>query len=206
MATDVEIKVARARPRKGSGWSRRISKKCPAKKRKAEEDEEEAVNNDSSAVQVDASATSENIDQISELSSSKNIANDDDSNLLGETIDDAQTSDALDLDETQTLDQNPSENTAIASKKVVIIENSGLEKLFESLVIHTEHWRLEKLLRLYSKFARLIDRYAKLWDRSTLLEVFISFVKHLNNVLIPKNLSSLQEMEHMLRRTGETTR
>ncbi len=204
MATDVEIKAARSRPRKGSGWSRRTSKKCPAKKRKAEEDAEEAVNNDSSAVQVDASATSEKIDQTPELGSSKNVVNDDDSNLLGETIDDAQTSDALDMDETQTMEQTPCENTATASKKAVIIENSGLEKFFESLVIHTEHWRLEKLLRLYSKLARQIDRYAKLWDRSALLEVFISFVKHLNNVLIPRNLS--QEMEHMLRRTGETTR
>ena len=60
---------------------------------------------------------------------------------------------------------------AISKKKTVSIDVERLEKLLDSFASATENWRLEKLLRLYSKLARLVDRYSKLYDRVPLIQV-----------------------------------
>lgn len=71
--------------------------------------------------------------------------------------------------------------TTAVSKKTVSIDTDQLGILLETFVSSTESWRLEKLLRLYSKLSRLADRYAKLFDRNLLIQVcpyyaFIFFI------------------------------
>lgn len=84
------------------------------------------------------------------------------------TAEDSQTSDALD---SQTEVESVKATSAVTPKKKVIIEIDRLEKLLESIVTRTNEWNLEKLLRFYSKISKLVDRYMKLWDRRSLIEV-----------------------------------
>ena len=82
--------------------------------------------------------------------------------------------DVLDSDEAIEVETNAisTDSANIKSKKkTVSIDVERLEKLLESFVSATENWRLEKLLRLYSKLARLVDRYSKLYDRVPLIQV-----------------------------------
>ena len=81
----------------------------------------------------------------------------------------SQTSDAFD---SQTEVESGTTSAEIP-KKVVLIDIASLEKLLDTAVAKTDKWNLEKLLRLYSKLSKLIDRYLKLWDRSSLVEVTI---------------------------------
>jgi hypothetical protein len=91
--------------------------------------------------------------------------------------------DNLDSDQAIEVEINASstENAiAFSKKKTVSIDVERLEKLLDSFASATENWRLEKLLRLYSKLARLVDRYSKLYDRVPLIQVR----NRLTNVLL----------------------
>lgn len=91
-------------------------------------------------------------------------------------LDDSQTSDALDS-QTEVEPETPS-TLAIIQKKKVAIQVDQLEPLLETIVAKTDKWNLEKLLRLYSKLSKLVDRYLKLWDRRSLVEVIIDVTSH----------------------------
>lgn len=84
-------------------------------------------------------------------------------------VDDSQTSDALD---SQT-EMEPTSTALVTFKKSVQIDSNHLNKLLDVIVAKTENWNLERLLRLYSKLSKLIDRYLKLWDRRSLVKVHV---------------------------------
>lgn len=89
---------------------------------------------------------------------------------------DSQTSDALDS-QTELECGATTTSAVVPKKKTVIIEVDHLEKLLDAIVAKTEEWTLEKLLRFYSKLSKLVDRYLKLWDRRSLIEVTAPNVK-----------------------------
>ena len=99
-------------------------------------------------------------------------------------MDDTQTSDACDGD------QQPETDVAEAAssckpKKTVTIDVQKMEELLESIVFVTKGWSVEKLLRLYTKLAKLADRYSKLWNRTELVQVYerssICIIPYQNN-------------------------
>lgn len=96
-----------------------------------------------------------------------------DQNVIAEILDDSQASDAVDTDQPND-DIEPIESvTDAVAKKTPTMDVARLEQILESFVLGTEGWHLEKLLRLFTKLARLIDRFLKLWDRTSLVEVLI---------------------------------
>ena len=161
-ASKSELKVAKAKNRK-TGWSQGNIKN-PAKKRKTI-DTTENQSNDSSVANLNASDLTAD---ESKTASSKDVKS---TEVLEEVLEpeESQTSDAFD---SQTEVESGTTSAEIP-KKVVLIDIASLEKLLDTAVAKTDKWNLEKLLRLYSKLSKLIDRYLKLWDRSSLVEVTI---------------------------------
>lgn len=88
----------------------------------------------------------------------------------GAALDDTQTSDACDADPLPEADA-ASTTSSCKPKKTVTIDVRRLEELLESIVFTTKGWSLEKMLRLYTKLAKLADRYSKLWIRTDLIQV-----------------------------------
>ena len=85
-------------------------------------------------------------------------------------LDDTQTSDAGEVEQQPDTEQDTASTTS-KPKKTVTIDMQRLEELLETLVFITKGWSLEKMLRLYTKLAKLADRYSKLWDRTDLVKV-----------------------------------
>ncbi len=165
----MELRVAKAKNRK-SGWSQGNIRN-PAKKRKTTDttDNQSILSNDSSAANLntsDLTGTDEPKPQVSitDVPTSPKPA----AMLEEETApEESQTSDAMDSQTELEAGSTPTE----IPKKVVMIEVDGLDKLLDTVVAKTEKWNLEKLLRLYSKLSKLVDRYLKVWDRRPLIEV-----------------------------------
>lgn len=185
-ATKSEIKVAKAR--KKGGWSQGIIKSS-AKKRKAEIESESLLSNNDSIITTENKSQENGIDEDVQHASSS-----DGPPVLTEdpTPDDSQASDAFDSQ--PEIDCVP---PSIISKKTVIVDVEELEALLNTIVAKTENWSLEKLLRLYSKLSKLIDRYLKRWDRQSMVEVYyISQVPH--KITLYLFILFLQEMKQML--------
>lgn len=151
------MKVAKARNRK-SGWSHGIIKSA-AKKRKADAENESLMSNDSLTAVPDKSQ--ENGVDVQQAS--------DDPPDLDPIQDDSQASDAFDSQ--PEIESVAAEVSVITTKTSVMINVENLESLLDAITTKTENWNLEKLLRLYSKLSKLIDRYMKLWDRQPLIKV-----------------------------------
>jgi len=64
--------------------------------------------------------------------------------------------------------------------KVVHIDTNQLEQLLGKLVTQTEHYSLNRLLRLYSKLNRVVVRFSKLWDRTLLIKELEAVVDRSN--------------------------
>lgn len=150
--------MAKARSRKG-GWSQGIIKSS-AKKRKAETECESMLSNDSSQNKSQENGVVDEDVQRASSSDGPPILTED------PTPDDSQTSDAFDSQ--PEIDSAP---PLIISEKTVIVNVEELEALLNAVVVKTENWSLEKLLRLYTKLSKLIDRYLKRWDRQSMVEV-----------------------------------
>jgi hypothetical protein len=160
-ATKSEIKVAKVRNKRG-GWSQGIIKSS-AKKRKAETENESLLNNVSSIATRIKSHENGIDDDVQQASSSDGPP----VLTVDPTLDDSQASDAFDSQ--PEIDSAPP--LIVSEKSVVVVNVKELEELLNTIVAKTEDWSLEKLLRLYSKLSKLIDRYLKLWDRQSMIEV-----------------------------------
>jgi len=171
-ATKSEIKVSKSRNRKG-GWSQGIIKSS-AKKRKADS---ESLLNDSSITTPNKSQVNGINDDVQQASGSEAPP------VLTEdpTPDDSQASDAFD---SQPEIDSGAAPPLIISKNAVVVNVEKLEALLNAVVAKTENWSLEKLLRLYSKLSKLIDRYLKLWDRQPMVEVCMQHQSSLLNAFI----------------------
>lgn len=55
-------------------------------------------------------------------------------------------------------------------RKIVVIDIIHLEQLLNTIVQKTKDYEFVKLLRLHCKLVRIVDRFMKLWDRSSLIQ------------------------------------
>lgn len=172
----MEIKVAKAKNKK-SCWSHGIIKSA-AKKRKAEVENESLLSNDSLIgvpEKIQENGVDGDVQEASDCDGPPDLVED-------ATQNDSQASDAFDSQ--PEIESEAVVPPATVSKKSVIINVDDLESLLDAIATKTENWNLEKLLRLYSKLSKLIDRYMKLWDRKPLIEVkyefkwsYVTFIK-----------------------------
>lgn len=138
-------------------------RKNPAKKRKMDSVDE--------SVNVDDAVPVESVEMEVEQATDKAEEMKDEPEPAETTVmDDTQTSDAGDVDQQPDAEQDTASTTS-KPKKTVTIDMQRLEELLETLVFITKGWNLEKMLRLYTKLAKLADRYSKLWDRTDLVKV-----------------------------------
>lgn len=161
-ASKLEIKVAKAKNKK-SCWSHGIIKSA-AKKRKAEVENESLLSNDSLIgvpEKIQENGVDGDVQEASDCDGPPDLVED-------ATQNDSQASDAFDSQ--PEIESEAVVPPATVSKKSVIINVDDLESLLDAIATKTENWNLEKLLRLYSKLSKLIDRYMKLWDRKPLIE------------------------------------
>lgn len=172
-AGEAEIKASKARSRRGAGWSRGIIKKCPAKKRKADANDSISVASSEASITFPTSVDTDPPKETAETSETGAASTaDDEEKSQGDGFDDSQGSDATEMGHSHVADQAADTASVLLPKKAVSIDVVRLDQLMDSFAIHTKSWNTERLLRLYSRLTRLIDRFAKLWDRSSLLEVW----------------------------------
>lgn len=152
--------VARKTPvRKRNSWSRGIVGARKAQKKIKTEllhnGSSNSINGDVSATMVDTT-TADNTAGVL-VSDADRTCEDFEDSILNES----QVSEAVQV----------TESTAGVPTKIVSIDTNRLEQILESFVQKTERYGMEKLLRLYSKLSRIVTRYLRLWDRTSLIPV-----------------------------------
>lgn len=173
-ASKSELRAARAKNRK-SAWALGNIRN-PAKKRKADAC-------DDSMPASNASSNENAADVKTEDAKTEDCVTDGPSaiTLAGETTqEESQASDAVD---SQTeMDIATSTVPTVTGEKKVLVDQESLDKLLSLVVDKTDGWSLERLLRLYSKLSKMIDRYKKLWDRRPLVEVICGFITNVTSL------------------------
>ena len=194
------IPIFKRKAQKRTSWSRGvIGNKRPAKKGKIEVERlnsnaSTSVNGNTSATENDSltslsNITDENlvntntIHPESDMPGPENVeTNNHEANgtaancSMDETIDELDESVVNEsvLDEsvmTEATDISKEPSLSGEVKKIVAIDIVHLEQLLNTLVQKTKNYPFVKLLRLHCKLVRTVDRFMKLWDRSSLILV-----------------------------------
>jgi len=92
-----------------------------------------------------------------------------DESVLNESAIDESVLDESIMTEATDISKEPSVSSEM--RKIVVIDIIHVEQLLNTIVQKTSNYQFVKLLRLHCKLVRTVDRFMKLWDRSSLIKV-----------------------------------
>lgn len=188
-ASKLDPKAVRIRGKNGA------NKKNPAKKRKVDA-LDESINANDTAQSVNETINTEEADATDRVQVDGHVVKEQEAEPVASeepVLDDTQTSDACDAEQQAETEVEAASASLVKPKKTVVVDVKKLEELLEVLVFVTKGWHVEKMLRLYTKLAKLADRYSKLWNRDDLTKVssfkcffFPASLIHLSNRTLRK--------------------